>query len=201
MQLSLTTKVNSALQTSLECATLAKNGCTVHSTINCQKEIDVVSKAWKVPAMARRYSPARPWGREPGADQLDQLLDRESVREHQRLGAAAPRAAVIRGRPPMTSGCLSEQGEDDGGPKNDAKPHKPENCNSLPPAGSFHAVTKQQAGLVHSSRIPGVTIPHYLNNYSTKASAQELEWSSSAAHPAPARTTGTPAGTKRTMPS
>src|SRR6266481_4917272 len=33
MQLSLTTKVNSALQTSLECATLAKNGCTVHSTI------------------------------------------------------------------------------------------------------------------------------------------------------------------------
>jgi len=146
---------------------------------NCQKEIDVVSKAWKVPAMARRYSPARPWGREPGADQQDQLLDRESVREHQRLGAAAPRAAVIRGRPPMTSGPpsvrLSEQGEDDGGPKNDAKPHKPENCNSLPPAGSFHAVTKQQAGLVHSSRIPGVTIPHYLNNYRTKASAQELE--------------------------
>jgi hypothetical protein len=33
MQLSLTTKVNSALQTSLEQPTLAKNGCTVHSTI------------------------------------------------------------------------------------------------------------------------------------------------------------------------
>jgi hypothetical protein len=111
MQLSLTTKVNSALQTSLECATLAKNGCTVHSTINCQKEIDVVSKAWKVPAMARRYSPARPWGREPGADQLDQLLDRESVREHQRLGAAAPRADASSPSASMRRfiGCLASR--------------------------------------------------------------------------------------------
>jgi hypothetical protein len=62
---------------------------------------------------------------------------------------------VCRGRAAL---CVSlvEQRKNDGGPKNDADPHKTEDCNSLPPAGWFPDVTKQQGGLVHSTRIPGV---------------------------------------------
>jgi hypothetical protein len=53
--------------------------------------------------------------------------------------------------------ALSEQGEDDGGPKNHPDRDKADNCYSLPPTGWFQGVASQcQGGFTPSARIPGV---------------------------------------------
>jgi len=52
---------------------------------------------------------------------------------------------------------LSDEGENDGNPKNDADPYKAERCNSLSPARLFQATSQRRGGFVPPTRNPGVS--------------------------------------------
>jgi hypothetical protein len=52
---------------------------------------------------------------------------------------------------------LSDEGENDGGPKNDPDPYKAERCYSLSPARLSQASSERRSGFVPPTRNPGST--------------------------------------------